>query len=96
MNQAIKDCVCRGWVDDGRVPVFNRELAGNALTREQARGMILELARDYRKASKKQKSEMLAHVAAVTGYTRSAAARALRSAYRRLAGPALLKSHAHD
>lgn len=50
------------------------------LTRKQARGMILELARDYGKASKKQKSEMLAHVVAVTGYTRSAAARALRSA----------------
>ena len=57
------------------------------LTRKQAKGMILELARDYRKASKKQKSEMLAHVVAVTGYTRSAAARALRNALCDLLSP---------
>ena len=57
------------------------------LTRKQARGMIVELARDYRKASKKKKSEMLAHVVAVTGYTRSAAARAFRRAICDLLSP---------
>ncbi len=50
------------------------------VTRKQARRMIVELASDYVKASKKQKSEIITHIAGVAGYARSAVTRALRNA----------------